>query len=202
MGKRKQIEFSVNELIINHFQKGKSYQNIGKALNLSCASVQNIRKYKTYKTEENRTKTGRPRKLSRRGVSLMLKEVDKTPKISAPKLADSIAVVSGKRVHSKTVTLKISAPKLADSIAVVSGKRVHSKTVTLALQGHAVDRNSLLTLNNYMRTQTFYDAVNLSFIAELIGQQDVIKMVPPSNCITPFFIQTMNAFLMCVNYHM
>lgn len=68
--------------------------------------------------------------------------------------------------------------------------------------GHAVDRNSLLTLNNYMRTQTFYDAVNLSFIAELIGQQDVIKMVPPSNCITPFFIQTMNALLMCVNYHM
>ncbi|CAK9796240.1 Transposable element Tcb1 transposase [Anthophora quadrimaculata] len=104
MGKGKQIESSVKNLIIKHFEEGKSYRNIGKVLNLSCASVQNIiRKYKTYKTVENRPRTGRPKKLSRRDVSLILKEVEKNPKISAPKLAGSIAAVSGKHVHPKTV---------------------------------------------------------------------------------------------------
>ena len=52
---------------------------------------------------ENRPKSGRPRKLSRRDVSLIIKEVTTNPKITAPKIADSIAAASGKSVHPKTV---------------------------------------------------------------------------------------------------
>ena len=73
-------------------------------LNLSFASVQNIvRKYKNDNTIENKPRTGRPKKLSRRDVSHIMNEVVKNPRISAPNLAESIAKISGKRVHPKTV---------------------------------------------------------------------------------------------------
>lgn len=53
MGKGKELEISVKNLIIKHFNEGKSYRGIGKLLNVSFSSVQNIvRKYKEHYSVE------------------------------------------------------------------------------------------------------------------------------------------------------
>lgn len=69
-------------------------------LNLSCAaSMQNIiSKYKIYKL-----RNGRPKNFFRQYVRLILKEVNKNSRISAPKLASSIVTASHKHVRMKTV---------------------------------------------------------------------------------------------------
>ena len=90
-------------------------------LNLSFASVQNIvRKYKNDNTIENKPRTGRPKKLSRRDVSHIMNEVVKNPRISAPNLAESIAKISGKRVHPKTVQRVIRNNGYRRSVLIIT----------------------------------------------------------------------------------
>ncbi|GFY48103.1 transposable element Tc1 transposase [Trichonephila inaurata madagascariensis] len=51
----------------------------------------------------NKSRCGRPHKLSYRKSRAIVRKVKKNPKISAPKLADQIATASGKKVHPETV---------------------------------------------------------------------------------------------------
>ncbi|GFS39195.1 hypothetical protein TNIN_103241 [Trichonephila inaurata madagascariensis] len=51
----------------------------------------------------NKSRCGRPHKLSDRDARVIVRKVKKNPKISAPKLADQIATASGKKVHTETV---------------------------------------------------------------------------------------------------
>ncbi|GFY64434.1 hypothetical protein TNIN_32811 [Trichonephila inaurata madagascariensis] len=51
----------------------------------------------------NKSRCGRPHKLSDRDARAIVRKVKKNPKISAPKLADQIATASGKKVHPETV---------------------------------------------------------------------------------------------------
>ncbi|GFY48328.1 hypothetical protein TNIN_457851 [Trichonephila inaurata madagascariensis] len=51
----------------------------------------------------NKSRCGRPHKLSDRDARAIVRKVKKNPKISAPKLVDQIATASGKKVHPETV---------------------------------------------------------------------------------------------------
>ncbi|GFY78240.1 transposable element Tc1 transposase [Trichonephila inaurata madagascariensis] len=51
----------------------------------------------------NKSRCGRPHKLSDRDARAIVRKVKKNPKISAPKLADQIATASRKKVHPETV---------------------------------------------------------------------------------------------------
>lgn len=104
MGPRKEVSIDEKNLIIQEHKKGKSYRAISKFFNKPFATVQYIiKKFKTTGSVENKPRSGRPKKLSRRDVSLILREVDKNPRISAPKLAESIANSTDKTVHPKTI---------------------------------------------------------------------------------------------------
>ncbi|GFQ70382.1 uncharacterized protein TNCT_3021 [Trichonephila clavata] len=50
----------------------------------------------------NKSRCGRPHKLSDRDARAIVRKVKKNPKISAPKLADQIATASGKKVQPET----------------------------------------------------------------------------------------------------
>ncbi|GFY46125.1 hypothetical protein TNIN_171 [Trichonephila inaurata madagascariensis] len=51
----------------------------------------------------NKSRCGRPHKLSDCDSRAIVRKVKKNPKISAPKLADQIVTASGKKVHPETV---------------------------------------------------------------------------------------------------
>ncbi|GFR26405.1 hypothetical protein TNCT_667831 [Trichonephila clavata] len=51
----------------------------------------------------NKTRCGRPHKLSDRDARAIVRKVKEIPKISASNLADQIATVSGKKVHPETI---------------------------------------------------------------------------------------------------
>lgn len=104
MESRKEIQISVRNLIIKLRNENKSYGEIAKLVKLSRSTVQTIiRNHKNTDSTENKPRSGRPKKLSRRDVSSIVKKVNIDPKISAPKLADHIAQCSGKNVHPKTI---------------------------------------------------------------------------------------------------
>lgn len=71
-------------------------------LNLSRATVRTVvRNYNTIKSYESKARTGRPKKLSRRKISPVLKEVNANPRLSALKLADHITNIAGKSIHPR-----------------------------------------------------------------------------------------------------
>lgn len=109
MAPRKEISVDVRNLVIKHRKEKKSYGEISKILNLSRATVQTIVKnFENSGYTEDKPRSGRPMKLSRRDVSFIIREVDKNPKVTAPKLAEHIANISQKSIHPRTIqrTLK------------------------------------------------------------------------------------------------
>ncbi|GFY65688.1 hypothetical protein TNIN_125631 [Trichonephila inaurata madagascariensis] len=60
----------------------------------------------------NKSRCGRPHKLSDRDARAIVRKVKKNPKISAPKLADQIATASRKKVHHETVRRNSSIRRL------------------------------------------------------------------------------------------
>lgn len=104
MANRKEIQISVRNLVVSLRKEEKSYCEIAKMVKLSRATVQTIiRNYNNTNSTENKPRSGRPKKLSRRDVSSIIKEVNQDPKISAPKLAEHIEKRSNVIVHPRTI---------------------------------------------------------------------------------------------------
>lgn len=79
-GKRKELSVEIKNVIIDEYKKGKSLRCIGELFKLQHSTVQFIvDKYKRNGSVENAPRSGRPKKVSRRDVSLVLKEVKKIP---------------------------------------------------------------------------------------------------------------------------
>lgn len=105
MAPRKEISADVRKLVIKHRNENKSFGEIAKLLYLSKSTVHNIfNNYKKSSSVESKPRTGRPKKLNRRDISFIRKEVDRNPKVHATKLAQDIAERSKIVVHPRTVT--------------------------------------------------------------------------------------------------
>lgn len=110
MAPRKEISIDVRNLVIKHRNEKKSLGEIAKLLNLSKATIQTVvNNYNETGSTENKPRSGRPKKLSRRDTSFILKEVDQNPKENATKLAEKIALRSGTVVHPRTIQRTLNA---------------------------------------------------------------------------------------------
>lgn len=102
--KGKNISFHVRQLVIFHREKGKSYREIGRLLNLSKSTVRDI--IKRY-TDEDRIESipqkGRPKLLTASDKRLIIRKIKKDPGLSAPKLTAELFEETRKKVHPDTV---------------------------------------------------------------------------------------------------
>ncbi|GFY56487.1 transposable element Tc1 transposase [Trichonephila inaurata madagascariensis] len=101
MSQGKDTSLELRNLIVKLKGEKKSYSEIAKK---PLSTVQTIyRNYVMRGNVLNKSRCGRPRKLSDRDARAIVRKVKKNPKISAPKLADQIETSSGKKVHPETV---------------------------------------------------------------------------------------------------
>ncbi|GFY48323.1 hypothetical protein TNIN_457801 [Trichonephila inaurata madagascariensis] len=100
----KETSLELRNLIVKLKGEKKSYSEIAKIVKKPRSTVQTIyRNYVMRGNVLNKSRCGRPHKLSDRDARAIVRKVKKNPKISAPKLADQIATASGKKVHPETV---------------------------------------------------------------------------------------------------
>lgn len=106
------------ELIIHHFQMGKSYRQIGKIVNRSHTTVQSIvDRYKNENRIKNKVRKS-PRKIfNYYDERWILRKVEEDPKISAPKLAKEAEKYLHKSVNPQTIRNLLKKHKLNSRVA-------------------------------------------------------------------------------------
>ncbi|KAG1953319.1 hypothetical protein F2P79_009893 [Pimephales promelas] len=82
MAKTKELSKDTGKKIVDLHQAGKSESTIGKQLGVKKKSTVGkiVRKWKTYKTTDNLPRSGAPRKISSRGVKMIMRTVSKNPR--------------------------------------------------------------------------------------------------------------------------
>ncbi|GFY44517.1 hypothetical protein TNIN_203281 [Trichonephila inaurata madagascariensis] len=91
MSQGKETSLELRNLIVKLKGENKSYSEIAKIVK-PRSTVQTIyRNYVMCGNVLNKSRCGRPHKLSDRDARAIVRKVKKNPKISAPKLADQIA---------------------------------------------------------------------------------------------------------------
>ncbi|XP_046807519.1 uncharacterized protein LOC124420036 [Lucilia cuprina] len=101
---RREISKDLRNLVVKFRNEKKSFGEISKLLNLSKSTVPTkFNNFKNTGTIENKPRSGRPRKLNRRDISFIMKEVDKNPKVNATMLAKELEIRSEKVVHPRTI---------------------------------------------------------------------------------------------------
>lgn len=105
MGRKgKEITEAEKKIIISLHKKKKSLREIGQILNRSFATIQYIiKKFKNDGSTANVGRSGRPKKLTERERYAIRREIQKNPKISAPKLVGIIQQAFNKHVSTDTV---------------------------------------------------------------------------------------------------
>ncbi|GFY44796.1 transposable element Tc1 transposase [Trichonephila inaurata madagascariensis] len=104
MSQGKETSLELRNLIVKLKGENKSYSEIAKIVKKPRSILQTIyRNYVMRGNVLNKSRCGRPHKLSDRDARAIVRKVKKNPKISASKFADQIATASGKKVHPETV---------------------------------------------------------------------------------------------------
>ena len=94
------------ELIIQHYKQGKSLKEIAKIVNRSHSTIQDvIARYKVSNSTENKRKTNGRKIFNDREERWIIRQVKKTPTISAPKLAVKAEEPTGKKAHAETIRI-------------------------------------------------------------------------------------------------
>ncbi|GFW99109.1 hypothetical protein TNCV_3008791 [Trichonephila clavipes] len=94
--KSKELDVNVKNMIIQLRNEGLNHA-IGIQLNISLFTVRSVvKKFNETGSTENKVRSGRPRIFSAREKRIIIKEVKKNPKISAPQLAIDVADTSHK----------------------------------------------------------------------------------------------------------
>lgn len=98
----KKFETSISDrkLVIKWYNEGKSYIEIAQLLGTGKSTIGDIiKKFKNDGILQNKAHSDRPRKLTKREENVIVREIQKDPTISAPKLATLVADSFDKQVH-------------------------------------------------------------------------------------------------------
>lgn len=87
--KRKETSPEIRKLVINlHMERGKSIRKTAETVNLSHSTVFNIiKRYKKNNMIQDKRRPGRPSKLSNGIKRIIVRNIKKNPRKSAPKVA-------------------------------------------------------------------------------------------------------------------
>uniref|UniRef100_A0A6I8RG85 Uncharacterized protein n=1 Tax=Xenopus tropicalis TaxID=8364 RepID=A0A6I8RG85_XENTR len=103
MGKTKELSKDVRDKIVDLHKAGMGYKTISKKLGEKVTTVGAIvRKWKENKMTINRPRSGAPRKISPRGVSMILRKVKKHPRTTREELVNDLKL-AGTTVTKKTI---------------------------------------------------------------------------------------------------
>uniref|UniRef100_A0A3Q3LNM3 Transposase Tc1-like domain-containing protein n=1 Tax=Mastacembelus armatus TaxID=205130 RepID=A0A3Q3LNM3_9TELE len=127
MAKTRELSKDTRNKIVDLRQAGKTESAIGKQLGVKKSTVGAIiRKWKTYKTTDNLPRSGAPRKISPRGVKMIIRTVNKNPRITRGDLVNDLQR-AGTKVTKATIsnTLRRQGLKSCSARRVLLLKPVH-----------------------------------------------------------------------------
>ncbi|KAJ8369733.1 hypothetical protein SKAU_G00097610 [Synaphobranchus kaupii] len=127
MGKTKELSKDVRDKIVDLHKAGMGYKTIGKQLGEKETTVGVIiRKWKKQKMTINRPRSGAPRKISPRGVSMIMRKVWDQPRTTREELVND-PKAAGTTVTKKTIgnTLRRNGLKSCSARKVPLLKKAH-----------------------------------------------------------------------------
>ncbi|KAI3352038.1 hypothetical protein L3Q82_020855 [Scortum barcoo] len=141
MAKTKELSKDTRNKIVDLHQAGKTESAIGKQLGVKKSTVGAIiRKWKTYKTTDNLPPSGAPRKISPRGVKMIMRTVSKNPRTTRGDLVNDLQR-AGTKVTKATIsnTLRRQGLKSCSARRVPLLKPVHVQACLKFAREHLDD---------------------------------------------------------------
>ncbi|KAJ8383671.1 hypothetical protein AAFF_G00216420, partial [Aldrovandia affinis] len=103
MGKIKELSQDIRDKIVDLHKTGMGYKTIGKQLGEKESTVGAIiRKWKKHQSTSNLPRSGAPRKISPRGVNLIMRKVREQPRTTRLELVDDLKA-AGTTVTKMTI---------------------------------------------------------------------------------------------------
>ncbi|KAJ8343885.1 hypothetical protein SKAU_G00312140 [Synaphobranchus kaupii] len=137
MGKTKELSKDVRDKIVDLHKAGMGYKTIGKQLGEKETTVGAIiRKWKKHKMTINRPLSGAPRKISPRGVSMIMRKVRDQPRTTREELVNDLKA-AGTTVTKKTIgnTLRRNGLKSCSARKLPLLKKAHWLAHAISTQG-------------------------------------------------------------------
>jgi len=104
MAKTQELSKDTRKKIVDLHQAGKSESTTGKQLGVKKSTVgATVRKWKTCKTTDNLPRSGAPRKISSRGVKMIMRTVIKNPRTTWRDLMNDLQR-AGTKVTKATIS--------------------------------------------------------------------------------------------------
>ena len=104
MGKTKELSKDIRDKIVDLHKAGMGYKKISKQLGEKLTTVGAIiRKWKKHKVTANLPRSGAPRKISPRGISMMMRKVRDQPSTTQEELVNDLKAV-GTTVMKRTIS--------------------------------------------------------------------------------------------------
>ena len=104
MGKRKELSKDIRDKIVDLHKAGMGYKKISKQLGEKLTTVGAIIiKWKKHKVTANLPRSGAPRKISARGISMMMRKVRDQPSTTHEELVNDLKAV-GTTVTKRTIS--------------------------------------------------------------------------------------------------